>query len=56
MIVPLAVSLADGSTTRSKRGARINHCFLNEAVKTIGAGMDDFMRQDDVILIKESLF
>ena len=57
MTVLQAVSLAGGLTPRaSEKGLRINRRVLNGPMKNISAGMGDFILQDDVIYIKESLF
>lgn len=57
MTVFQAVSLAGGLTPRgSEKGLRINRRAANGAMKSVGASMEDFILQDDVIYVKESLF
>jgi polysaccharide export outer membrane protein len=57
MTVLQAVSLAGGLTPRaSEKGLRINRRFPKGVMKNISAGMDDFILQDDVIYIRESIF
>jgi polysaccharide export outer membrane protein len=57
MTVMQAVSLASGLTQRgSEKGLRIMRRNAAGAAKSISAGMEDYILQDDVIYIKESLF
>jgi len=57
MTVMQAVSLASGLTPRgSEKGVRITRRAGNANAKTIAASMDDYLLQDDVIHVKESLF
>lgn len=57
MTVLQAVSLAGGLTQRgSEKGLRINRRSLNGAMKNVAASMEDFILQDDVIYVRESLF
>jgi polysaccharide biosynthesis/export protein len=57
MTVMQAVSLASGLTQRgSEKGLRIARRNAAGNAKTITAGMEDIVLQDDVIYIKESLF
>jgi polysaccharide export outer membrane protein len=57
MTVMQAVSLASGLTQRgSEKGLRIMRRNAAGSAKSVSAGMDDFILQDDVIYIKESLF
>jgi polysaccharide export outer membrane protein len=57
MTVMQAVSLASGLTQRgSEKGLRIVRRAANGATKSLTAGMEDFVLQDDVIYLKESLF
>ncbi|MEO8003684.1 MAG: polysaccharide export protein EpsE [Betaproteobacteria bacterium] len=57
MTVMQAVSLASGLTQRgSEKGLRIVRRNAAGASKAFGASMEDFVLQDDVIYLKESLF
>jgi polysaccharide biosynthesis/export protein len=57
MTVMQAVSLASGLTMRgSEKGLRIVRRNANGTAKSFTAGAEDFVLQDDVIYIKESLF
>ena len=57
MTVMQAVSLASGLTQRgSEKGLRIVRRNANGAAKSINASVEDYVLQDDVIYIKESLF
>ena len=57
MTVMQAVSLASGLTPRgSEKGLRITRRGANGSSKSVAASMEDQIRQDDVILVKESLF
>jgi polysaccharide export outer membrane protein len=57
MTVMQAVSMASGLTQRgSEKGLRIVRRGANGATKSLSAGMEDFVLQDDVIYLKESLF
>lgn len=57
MTVMQAVSLASGLTQRgSEKGLRIVRRNASGNAKAITAGMEDYVLQDDVIYLKESLF
>ncbi len=57
MTVMQAVSLASGLTLRgSEKGLRIVRRNANGTAKSFTAGTEDYVLQDDVIYIKESLF
>lgn len=57
MSVMQAVSLASGLTPRgSEKGLRITRRAPNGSSKSVSAAMEDKIRQDDVIFVKESLF
>lgn len=57
MTVMQAVSLASGLTQRgSEKGLRIARRIANGNAKAITVGMEDYVLQDDVIYVKESLF
>jgi polysaccharide export outer membrane protein len=57
MTVMQAISLASGLTPRgSEKGLRITRRAANGSSKSIAAGTEDLILQDDVIYVKESLF
>jgi len=57
MTVMQAVSLASGLTPRgSEKGLRISRRAANGSSKSVSAGMEDLILQDDVVFVKESLF
>ncbi len=57
MTVMQAVSLASGLTQRgSEKNLRIARRNAAGAAKTFNVGMEDFVLQDDVIYVKESMF
>jgi polysaccharide biosynthesis/export protein len=57
MTVMQAVSLASGMTPRgSEKGLRITRRAANGSSRSVAAAMEDQIRQDDVIYVKESLF
>jgi polysaccharide export outer membrane protein len=57
MTVMQAISLASGLTPRgSEKGLRINRRAADGSVKSVAAGVDDPIAQNDVIYVKESLF
>jgi len=57
MTVMQAVSLASGLTQRgSEKNLRIARRAANGTAKSVTASMEDYVLQDDVIYVKESLF
>jgi polysaccharide export outer membrane protein len=57
MTVMQAISTASGLTPRgSEKGLRINRRATDGSVKSVAAGVDDPIAQNDVIYVKESLF
>jgi polysaccharide export outer membrane protein len=57
MTVMQAVSAASGLTQRgNEKGVRITRRAANGSTRTFAASMEDFVLQDDVIYLKESLF
>lgn len=57
MTVMQAISLASGLTPRgSEKGLRITRRSAGGGSKSISAGMEEVILQDDVIYVKESLF